>query len=254
VFTGYIRDLTERRLAEQAALLRREKDAAEAANRELEAFSYSVAHDLRSPLRAISGFSTILLEDHQISGDAAHQLKRVVTAAHRMDEMIDALLGLSRLSRGELQLRKVNVSKLAGSIIDALRATAPDRHVDIAVAADVEVYADPELLRIALENLLGNAWKFTRNRSQARIEVGAVITESVVCCHVRDDGAGFDMKYADKLFGPFQRLHTLEQFEGHGIGLATVQRIAMRHGGRVWAESTPDHGATFYLELPLHPV
>lgn len=253
IFTGYIRDLTERRLAEQAQLLRREKEAAEAANQELEAFSYSVAHDLRSPLRAINGFSTILLEDHQITGDAAAQLRKVVTAAARMDEMIDALLGLSRLSRGELQLRKVNISELAKSIVESLRTNAPERHVELALPDNVEAYADPELLRIALENLIGNAWKFTRNRPEAHIEVGAITTDVAVRCHVRDDGAGFDMKYAQKLFGPFQRLHPQAQFEGHGIGLATVQRIVRRHGGRVWAESAPDRGATFYFELPLLP-
>lgn len=236
----------ERRVKERTAAL-------EAVNHELEAFSYSVSHDLRSPLRAIDGFSMILLQDFsaQLDAEAMDYLRRVRAAAQRMDSLISDLLSLSRLSRQELRGGTVDLSGLARSVAHELRAADSDRAVDIVVADDLVTTGDSQLLRIVLENLLGNAWKFTSRRQAAHIEFGALErTNGVRVFFVRDDGAGFDQAYAAKLFGAFQRLHSVTEFEGSGIGLATVQRIVHRHAGQVWAEGAVDEGATFYFELP----
>ena len=223
----------------------------ETANRELEAFSYSVSHDLRAPLRAIDGFSQALLEDHaeQVDTEGKDHLRRVRTAAQRMAELIDDLLDLSRVTRAEMRRERVDLSELAQDIVSQLEKSEPERRVEFFVKDDLVVNGDPSLLRVALENLLGNAWKFTGERTPARIEFGIEEQDGQRVYFVRDNGAGFDMAYADKLFGPFQRLHAATEFPGTGVGLASVQRIIHRHGGRVWAEAEVDQGATFYFTL-----
>ncbi len=234
----------ERRVAERTAQL-------ETANRELESFSYSVSHDLRAPLRSIDGFSHALLEDYgdRLDEHAHGYLDRVRRAAQRMGELIDDLLNLSRLTRGALNEGAVNLTELATSVTRALQAADPGRQVECRIAEGVTARGDARLLRAALENLLGNAWKFTAGHERARIEFGTEKDGDRVVYFVRDDGAGFDMAYAARLFNPFQRLHTVAEFEGSGIGLATVQRIIRRHGGETWAEGAPEQGATFYFTL-----
>ena len=227
-----------------------------ALNHELEAFSYSVSHDLRAPLRSIDGFSQVLLEDYadRLDAEGKDALQRVRRAATSMAELIDALLALSRLSRVELQTEPVDASALALTIADGLRQAAPERQVDFVIAPNLTVDADPTLLQALLENLLNNAWKYSGPRDVARIEFGSVDRDGETVYFVRDNGVGFDMAYVDKLFGAFQRLHHQSEFVGTGVGLATVQRIAHRHGGRVWAEGAVDQGATFYVALPHGPA
>jgi signal transduction histidine kinase len=237
-------------LARQHDALARAKDAADAANRELESFSYSVAHDLRAPLRSIDGFSQALLEDHAGVLDAEGQryLASVRESTKHMAHLIDDLLELSRVSRSELRRDAVDVSALARASITRLEQGQPSRSVAVAIEDGLTDDADPRLLAIVLDNLLGNAWKFTGRRDQPRIELGASSNGERVY-FVRDNGAGFDMAAASKLFGVFQRLHAASEFEGTGIGLATVQRIVHRHRGRVWAEAAVDRGATFFFTL-----
>jgi PAS domain S-box-containing protein len=248
-----IRDVTERDRAEHA--LRSAKDAAEAACGELESFSYSVAHDLRSPLRAMSGYSSTLLEDYgnRFDADARDRLQRIVASARRMSEIIDALLLLARLSRTEPRREPVDLGQLAHKVVEQLRAGEPERKVDFVTADDLVVQGDPDLLRVMLDNLLGNAWKFTGKLTAARVELGCETSDDTVAYYVRDNGAGFDMELVDKLFAPFKRLHSPAEFAGTGVGLATVQRIVRRHGGRVWAESIDKHGAIFRFTLPAAP-
>jgi signal transduction histidine kinase len=220
-------------------------------NKELEAFSYSVAHDLRSPLRSINGFAQALLEDNvdKLDEESKEFLTRICGSADQMGHLIDALLSLARITRTQLQRERVNMSKLAESVVGQLRIGAPDRVVEFANQDEVVGYGDPDLLRALLENLLGNAWKFTGARSGARIAFGSTIEAGGPAYYVQDNGAGFDMAYANKLFAPFQRLHTASEFAGTGIGLATVQRIVDRHGGRIWAEGVVGQGATFRFTL-----
>lgn len=223
-----------------------------AANKELEAFAYSVSHDLRAPLRAIDGFSGILLEKYATLLDAkgANYLQRTRSAAQRMGQLIDDLLNLSRLTRKEMQWTKVDLSSLAYEIETELRESQPDRAVEFLVQDELVVPGDAHLLRAALENLLENAWKFTGNNDRARIEFSLVIKDDEPVFCVSDNGAGFDMEYADQLFGAFQRLHAMTEFPGTGIGLAIVQRVIHRHGGRIWAEGAVGKGATFYFKFP----
>lgn len=223
----------------------------EAANRELESFSYSVSHDLKAPLRSIEGFSSILMEDYYeaLDGHAKDYLDRVRRAGVRMSELIDHLLRLSRVNRSELRKERVDLSSLANTVTDELKNAFPDRLVATSIAPGMIVNADPQLMRAALENLIGNAWKFTGKRDHAEIEFGITDRDGVSAFFVRDNGAGFDMAYADKLFSPFQRLHFESDFPGNGVGLATVKRIIFRHGGRIWAEGEPDKGAVFYFTL-----
>jgi signal transduction histidine kinase len=230
---------------------RRAELALKASNKELEAFSYSVAHDLRTPLRGINGFSRVLIEDYGTKLDAeAHQyLARIGAATERMGELIDALLSLARVTRAELTREPVSLTRLADGVVRQLRATHPDREVDFVNEEEVVAHGDPALLRAVLENLLGNAWKFTGKTQDARITFGVERDSGVATYFVRDNGAGFDMAYAKKLFAPFQRLHTQGEFAGTGVGLATVQRIVHRHGGRIWAEGAVGRGATLRFTL-----
>jgi signal transduction histidine kinase len=223
-----------------------------AANKELEAFSYSVSHDLRAPLRAIDGFSKVLLTSHAQSLDdrGRHYLDRVRAATQRMSELIDDLLSLARLSRKELVRQPVDLTALAQRVVDELGRRDPARSTAAVEITDgLAAQADPQLLHIVLENLLGNAWKFTGKSADPRIQVGHQDGGGEEVFFIRDNGAGFDMAYADKLFGAFQRLHLDTDFEGTGIGLVTVQRIVSRHGGRIWAEGAVGKGATFYFTL-----
>jgi signal transduction histidine kinase len=244
-----IRDVTEQKHA--ADRMSRAIEAAENANRELEAFSYSVAHDLRSPLRGIDGFSLALLEDcaDQVGPEGQRYIERIRSSVQRMSQLIDDLLMLSRVNLHDLQRTAVDLTAIARSIVAALQASDPDRKVEIRIEEGLRGEADPSLIRIAMENLLGNAWKFTAKRPDASIALSALQEDGVCVYRVRDNGAGFDMDHSAKLFGVFQRLHSVGEFPGTGIGLATVQRIIRRHGGRVWADAAVGTGATFQFTL-----
>ena len=222
----------------------------EGLNKELEAFAYAVSHDLRAPLRAIDGFSRIILQDYEDKLDprGVDYLTRIRNATQLMGQLIDALLALSRVTRGDLRRQSVDLSQLARSIAQVLRSGQPERQVTFAISDGLTTEGDPALLRVVMENLLANSWKFTSKHPTATIELGGTPQKDTF--FVRDDGAGFDMEYGDKLFGAFERLHTRAQFEGTGIGLATVQRIVHRHRGKVWAEGAVEKGATFYFTLP----
>jgi two-component system sensor histidine kinase/response regulator len=220
-------------------------------NRELESFSYAISHDLRAPLRRIDSFSRAVLESQGDRLDEAGQrfLSRVREASQHMAQLIDDVLYLSRVTRADLREQEVDLSGIAGLIFARLQESEAERNVDLKLRPGVTVTGDGQLLKIAMENLLENAWKFTRNEPEARIEFGMTQAGGEATYFVRDNGAGFDMTYADRLFGPFQRLHAQSDFPGNGIGLATVQRIIHRHGGRVWAEGLVGQGATFYFTL-----
>ena len=223
-----------------------------AANTELEAFNYSVSHDLRAPLAAINGFSSIVLNKSEGQLDEASRglLKRVLINAERMSRLIDDLLSLARASRQPMQTCECDLSELALSVVDNLRQADVGRKVNVSITPGLRVHADPGLMRILLENLIGNAWKFTAHTAQPCIVIGSERHEGETAYFVRDNGAGFDMAHAAKLFTPFQRMHRLDEFEGSGIGLSIVQRIVGRHQGRIWAEATPGEGATLRFTLP----
>jgi PAS domain S-box-containing protein len=246
---GISEDITERRKA--AAALKVAKDAAESANKELEAFSYAVAHDLRAPVRTIDGFAQAIEEDcgERLGADGLDHFRRIRGAAQRMGELIDGLLRLSRVARGEIGREKVDVTRLVRQIGARLQEANPKRSVDLVVDDGLVAEGDAHLLGAAFENLLGNAWKFTAKIADPRVEVRKRVEEGRPVFVVRDNGAGFEQAYAHKLFAPFQRLHGSSEFDGTGIGLATVQRIVQRHGGRIWAEGEVGRGATFYLTL-----
>ena len=243
------RNKAEERLRASEERFRLKNAELEAANKELDAFSYSVAHDLRAPLRAIDGFSLALLEDYkdQIPAGAKGYLDRVRSGASRMGQLIDDLLKLARISRQQIERGQIDLSSLAVEIAAQLQVSNPDRQIRCMITPGVWVSGDRSLLRIVLENLLGNAWKFTSKRPDAKVELGVQNGAGERVVYVRDNGSGFDMQYSDKLFGVFQRLHRDTEFPGTGVGLATVQRIISRHGGRIWAEAAPDEGATFYF-------
>ena len=255
-YRGTARDMTLRQFAEAEIQqlnqqLRSRVDQLNSVNKELEAFSYSVSHDLRAPLRSIDGFSQALLEDYEekIDGDGKDYLRRVRAASQRMAQLIDDLLNLSRVARSEISRSRVDLTAIANSVAAALKETEPQRAAEFVIEAGMTATGDARLLRIVLENLMGNAWKFTRRQPQTRIELGTAEEAGKTVHYVRDNGVGFDMTYAGKLFGAFQRLHAMNEFEGTGIGLATVQRIITRHGGRIWANAAVNEGATFYFTL-----
>lgn len=261
VFTAILRDVTAVREAEAAiqalnADLRSRATQLENANRELEAFSYTVSHDLRAPLRGIDGFSQVLLEDYAPHLDEEGQdcLRRVRAASQQMAQLIDDILELSRLSRGEIRRQPVDLSHLAGEVVTELRTAEPQRAVEAVIGGGITAHADPHLMHILLSNLLGNSWKYTSRHPAARVEFGAFDDAEGRRVHfVADDGAGFDMAYADKLFGPFQRLHGAKDYAGSGVGLATVQRIVHKHGGEVWGVGAVERGATFFFTLASSP-
>lgn len=251
-----IRDITERKRIEneihslnQEMVLRNIELVS--VNKELESFSYSVSHDLRAPLRSIDGFSLAILEDcsDQLDAVGKSYLERIRSAATRMDQLINDLLALARTSRMELNREEIDLSSIAQEVMLQLQSTDPQRRVAFVIMPNLKVEGDRALLRVVLENLLGNAWKFTAKAANARIELGVDRHGDEVFYFVRDNGAGFDMRYANKLFEVFQRLHDKSDYPGTGIGLATVQRVIHRHGGRIWAEGTPGHGASFYFTL-----
>lgn len=236
----------ERRVAERTAEL-------EVANRQLEAYSYSVSHDLRAPLQAIVGFSEMLVEEcgEALDERGRKHLDRVQTGAHRMRELIDGLLALGRIGKADLHRVLVDLSALAEEVSREIREAEPGRQVELVISGGLRAFGDRVLLRSVLSNLLGNAWKFTSKCANPRIEVGKTKDSAGgAVFFVRDNGAGFEMKYAQRLFGPFQRLHSREEFPGTGVGLATVQRIIGKHGGQIWAESHPGKGTTFFFTLP----
>jgi PAS domain S-box-containing protein len=251
-----VRDITGQKQAEAALKIAQEEGEKrthqfQVVIDELESFAYSVSHDLRAPLRSIDGFSEILLEHYndRLDDEGKDYLNRVRSASQRMSVLIDDLLKLSRVTRDEMHHENVNLSALAQKITGELQQNQPERHANFTIARGLVAKGDANLLRVALENLLVNAWKFSRTRECATIEFGCTNTNGQRVYFVRDNGVGFDMAYADKLFGAFQRLHPPREFEGTGIGLATVRRIVNRHGGTIWAESAVDQGATFYFTL-----
>jgi light-regulated signal transduction histidine kinase (bacteriophytochrome) len=242
-----IRDITNRKATEIALKL---------ANQELEAFSYSVAHDLRAPLRGMNGFAQALLEDYgdKLDAEGLDNLHEIHNSAVRMGSLIDGLLSLSRVARSDFRPEAVDLTVLARSIASELAAAEPNRAVDLVVEKDLRMFMDPRLARTLLQNLLANSWKFTSKVAAPRIEVGATDRNGVLTFFVRDNGAGFDQAHGDRLFTPFQRLHTVGEFPGTGIGLATAQRIVHRHGGQIAAEGTVDGGATFYFTIGGSPT
>ena len=238
-------------LYRMAERLRRQARQLEIANKELESFSASVSHDLRAPLRGISGFADLLATEHasMLDDKAKNYLQRIIFAAQHMSGLIDDLLKLARVTRVELTRKPVNLIAIAQEVMMELRAAQPERLLDFVAGVSSPVLGDARLLRIVLDNLLGNAWKFTAKQERARIECGTLPSKAPAVFFVRDNGTGFDMAYADKLFGVFQRMHSTKEFPGTGVGLATVQRIIQRHDGRVWAESDVGKGTTFYFTV-----
>jgi PAS domain S-box-containing protein len=248
-FSKVTRDLTERKQAEED--IKDSNAKLKLTNQELEAFSYSVAHDLQSPLRIINGYCQALAEDsvEKLDQQGLDHLKRIQNATVRMGQLIDNLLKLSNVNRTTLRKSKVDLAALAQGVVDELQQAEPEREAEFHIQAGMLAEADPQLIRIVLANLLENAWKFTSRKQRTRIEVGLLRSETETAYFVRDNGDGFDMAYVDNLFAPFQRLHSTKYFPGSGIGLATVQRIILRHGGRVWAEAEKGKGASFYFSL-----
>ena len=244
-------EMTHQGYRESISKLESQATELNSVNRELETFSYAVSHDLRAPLRTMASYAQILLEDYgkQLDEKGRQHLTRIVDSAHRMAQLIEGLLSLSRFSRQEPTRSSVDLSQMARTIIQEIQSAKPDRQVSILIAENVMAQGDQQLLHVVMTNLLTNAWKFTAKKADASIEFGMTTTDGKSVYFVKDNGAGFDMKFVDKLFGAFQRLHSTAQFEGTGVGLATVKRIIERHEGQIWAEAQIDQGATFYFTL-----
>lgn len=247
-----IPDAQSARIAELEQRVAELTEQSAAARRELEALSYAVSHDLRAPLRSLSGFSQALAElpADALDPKAAHYLERIQQASRKLSTLIDALLTLSRIARADMQLRSLDFTQVCNEAATTVRSRYPNRNVELGIAPGMRAFGDSRMLRTAMENLLDNAWKFTAQRNDAKVSV----TQEGNAYVIRDNGAGFDMAYAEKLFRPFQRMHAETQFPGIGAGLAAVQRIAARHGGRVWADAKPEQGATLHLSLPGTPT
>jgi signal transduction histidine kinase len=243
----------QRHAEELEAKVKERTAALVAANKELQSFSYSVSHDLRAPLRSIDGFSLALIEDYadQIDEDGKQILDRIRTASQRMGQLIDDLLMLAKVTRSDMLIERVNLTQIAQEIAATLKRFESEREVDFVIQNNLETQGDPHLLRVVLENLIGNSWKFTSHHDSARIEFGSREENNERVFFIIDDGAGFDAVYKGKLFKPFQRLHKPRDFEGTGIGLATVKRIIERHGGRIWADGEVERGARIYFALPI---
>jgi PAS domain S-box-containing protein len=254
MFTAFVQDISERKLVEEE--LKGRAAELRAANDELEAFSYSVSHDLRAPLRHIEGFAGLLQKRAGSTLDerASRYLQSISDSAKQMNQLIDALLQLSRVGRDEMLTSQVALDPLVKGVLEDLHDEAASRDIVWSIDPLPSVRADPALLRQVFVNLIANALKYTGKRSPARIDIGCDMRADEIVVFVRDNGVGFDMQYAHRLFGVFQRLHRRDEFEGTGIGLALVRRIVMRHGGRTWAEGTTGHGATFFFSLPLSPL
>ncbi len=251
---GKEREKTEsanRELREAIDSLRRAKEAADNANRELEAFAYSVSHDLRAPLRSIAGFSHVLLEDYlnQLDEEGQDSLNRIFAATQKMGRLIDDLLNLSRITRAEMKREIVSLSNMVRKVAEGKKDALPERDVELTIEDNLLAEGDDHLLNVVFENLIENAFKFTGKRASARIEFGSIKKDERLTYFIKDNGTGFDMAYAGKLFQPFQRVHAMDEFPGTGIGLATVKRIIERHGGRVWIEGEVDKGTTVYFTL-----
>lgn len=251
-----VRNITRRKKTEESILklnaeLRQKTQELSALNHDLKAFSYSLSHDLKTPLTIIYGSSQILhdIYSSQFDETGGYLLEQIIVAGERMDQLLDAMLQMAHHAQRGMKLETINLSMIANEIVAAQKASAPNRSIHYVIADQIIRQGDPHLIRSVLENLLGNAWKYTRDTKDPVIEFDCEDHDGVECCFVRDNGAGFDMKKADKLFRPFQRLHTQEEFEGNGVGLATAQQIIHRHGGHIWAEGKAGEGATFYFSL-----
>jgi light-regulated signal transduction histidine kinase (bacteriophytochrome) len=242
-------NITERKRMEEE--LQQRSAELQASNKELEAFSYSISHDLRAPLRAIDGFTRIIAEDFKgaFPPEANPYFQHISDASIQMGQLIDDMLRLSRITRIELRPFSVNLSELAASVISDLQSREPTRKIKVTIEPGLTTTGDERLLRVAFENLLNNAWKFTGKTKNAHIQVGQTMQADKNVFYIKDNGVGFDMAYSEKLFGAFQRLHTVDEFPGTGIGLAIVQRVITKHGGQIWVESEPNKGATFYFTL-----
>ena len=260
-----VRDVTERKQEQKELkqhryhlqeLVNKRTAELQASNEELESYSYSIAHDLRTPLRAITSFSQILISSskQKLDEEEFDSLERIVVAGKKMAELIDDILELSRITRSELHLATVNLSELGSDIVDQLKQAQPNKKVHWHIQDNLIVKGDSHLLEVALQNLLENAWKYTDITEEAEIEVGKQKIKNEVVYYVKDNGVGFDMNYSNNLFKPFHKLHTSKDIEGAGVGLATAQRVIQRHGGRLWAEAEKDHGATFYFSLPQNYI
>lgn len=251
---GIVQEITQRKQNEKKITrlnynLLHQTAELSAVNKELEAFSYSVSHDLRSPLRSIDGFSQALLEDYEelLDDEGKDYLNRIRKATSRMAELIEGLLKLSRITRHELEIKKINISKMSETIIDSFKKNNPKRNVNVTIHTNLVTNADKHLVQIAIENLIGNAWKFTNKKEKAHIEIGKTRKNGIKTFFIKDNGAGFNLKYADKLFTSFQRFHTVDEFEGNGIGLGIVSRVINKHGGDIWVDSEVGKGTTFYF-------